>query len=100
MVAEVERLSTARMNQLLKILEEPPENTLILLSSSRKSALLPTLISRCFLWHVPPPNEDVFATVLGRLHKAQPLSASQVSSLRSKSVAPLAKLSFGWRTQR
>lgn len=79
--AEVERLSTARINQLLKVLEEPPQNSFILLSSSRKSALLPTLISRCFLWHVPPLQEDVFSQVLKRAYAAAPLDDAQISSL-------------------
>lgn len=34
-------------NALLKILEEPPNNTLIILVTDRKSALLTTIISRC-----------------------------------------------------
>lgn len=34
-------------NALLKILEEPPENTTLILVTDKRSALLPTIISRC-----------------------------------------------------
>lgn len=40
-------LTTEAQNSLLKILEEPPENTFILLVVSTKNTLLPTVISRC-----------------------------------------------------
>lgn len=65
-VPEIERFRDGRINQLLKTLEEPAPGTYILLSSSRKSSLLPTLISRCFLWHVPSLDLNDFTTVLRR----------------------------------
>src|SRR3990167_8988093 len=34
-------------NALLKVLEEPPANTLIIISTSKKELILPTIISRC-----------------------------------------------------
>ena len=34
-------------NALLKILEEPPKNTIFILVTDKKSALLPTIMSRC-----------------------------------------------------
>lgn len=41
------RISTQAMNSILKILEEPPANTHIILITSREEVLLPTVISRC-----------------------------------------------------
>jgi DNA polymerase III delta prime subunit len=40
-------LTTEAQNALLKVLEEPPERTIIILSSATTDALLPTIISRC-----------------------------------------------------
>lgn len=40
-------LTIEAQNALLKILEEPPSNTLIILVTSNKNALLPTVLSRC-----------------------------------------------------
>ena len=34
-------------NSLLKILEEPPPNTVIILTTSRLYSLLPTILGRC-----------------------------------------------------
>jgi len=42
-----EKLTLPAQNALLKTLEEPPENSLIILTSERKDLLLPTIVSRC-----------------------------------------------------
>lgn len=42
-----EDITTEAQNALLKVLEEPPANTLIIISISRKELLLPTILSRC-----------------------------------------------------
>ena len=46
-VDSADDLNTNAANALLKILEEPPENTLLLLISHQPSRLLPTIRSRC-----------------------------------------------------
>lgn len=40
-------LTTEAQNAMLKILEEPPEHTLLLLGADTKEAFLPTILSRC-----------------------------------------------------
>jgi len=40
-------ITTQAQNALLKVLEEPPSNTIILVSVPKKELLLPTIISRC-----------------------------------------------------
>jgi len=40
-------LTIEAQNALLKILEEPPDHTILLLGTETKEALLPTIISRC-----------------------------------------------------
>ena len=42
-----DRLNAQSANALLKVLEEPPKNTIICLASSQPARLLPTLRSRC-----------------------------------------------------
>jgi DNA polymerase-3 subunit delta' len=44
---KVETMDAPVANALLKTLEEPPPNTYFLLSSDDRSALLPTILSRC-----------------------------------------------------
>jgi DNA polymerase-3 subunit delta' len=46
-VKEAELLGTAAQNALLKTLEEPPEDTYIILLSTARDRLLPTTLSRC-----------------------------------------------------
>jgi len=45
-------------NALLKILEEPPENTTLILVTDHQSLLLPTILSRCQLIQFPPLSDD------------------------------------------
>ena len=40
-------LTLEAQNALLKVLEEPPEHTIIILSTENKDILLPTVVSRC-----------------------------------------------------
>ena len=46
-VADAHRLNVAAANALLKTLEEPPPDSLIILLTSRPSSLLSTVRSRC-----------------------------------------------------
>ena len=43
----VDKLSESASNKLLKLLEEPPENSFFLLVAEQVGGLLPTLLSRC-----------------------------------------------------
>ena len=44
---EAHLLTTEAQNALLKVLEEPPDHTILILSTNNKDVLLPTIISRC-----------------------------------------------------
>ncbi|UCB57116.1 MAG: DNA polymerase III subunit delta' [Candidatus Omnitrophota bacterium] len=46
-ILEVRHMTEEAANSLLKTLEEPPDDSLIILTSSTLSGLLPTIISRC-----------------------------------------------------
>lgn len=46
-------------NALLKILEEPPQNTTIILVTDNKNQLLPTILSRCQHIDFPPLNKVI-----------------------------------------
>lgn len=54
-----ERMNQQAANKLLKQLEEPPEKTLILMVSESTERILPTILSRTQLVHVPPLEEDL-----------------------------------------
>lgn len=46
-IDDAERLTKAAQNSLLKTLEEPPRNSVIILVTRDKNKLLPTVLSRC-----------------------------------------------------
>ena len=49
-----EKMNQSAANKLLKLIEEPPSKTLILLVSEHTDKILPTILSRTQLLHVPP----------------------------------------------
>ena len=51
-------------NRLLKVIEEPPERTLIVLVTERLERILPTIVSRCRVYRVPPPPAEGIARLL------------------------------------
>lgn len=51
-------------NALLKLLEEPPENALLLLVAHRPARLLPTIRSRCRPLRLAPLAPDIMARIL------------------------------------
>lgn len=48
-----ERMTTEAQNSLLKTLEEHSDNTIYLLGTSQAELLIPTIRSRCLIYHVP-----------------------------------------------
>lgn len=55
---DVQKLDGYSQNRLLKLLEEPPENTYFLMLSKSLDSLLPTIISRCQISSLKPVNFD------------------------------------------
>ncbi len=47
LVEQMDRMNTSSADALLKLIEEPPSQTLIIITTSRPERLLPTIISRC-----------------------------------------------------
>jgi len=64
LIVAAETMTVAAANALLKTLEEPTENSFIILLSSSRDTLLPTIISRCRLLEIRPPVGDVLLTQL------------------------------------
>ena len=58
-VTDFERFNIQSMNRLLKVLEEPPQASQLILTSSHPGRLLETIMSRVVRWRVkPPPVEE------------------------------------------
>jgi DNA polymerase-3 subunit delta' len=58
---EMQTASASVQNALLKFLEEPPANTIILLISNRKDLMLPTILSRVQCLELPLDTQTVKA---------------------------------------
>lgn len=71
-VDPAEDMNTHAANALLKVLEEPPKNTLFLLIAHAPGRLLPTIRSRCQMLRLAPLGVDEMKTVLNRLGVREP----------------------------
>jgi DNA polymerase-3 subunit delta' len=68
-------------NKLLKLIEEPPPNTLFILVSENESLMLPTIVSRCQVIRIPPLElKEVEQALLNR-NKTESVIARQVASV-------------------
>lgn len=56
-ILEAEKLTLPAQNALLKTLEEPPSQSLIILTSFQKEVLLPTILSRCQIISLPAASQ-------------------------------------------
>lgn len=57
-IEHAEQMTVAAANALLKTLEEPSDNSLIILLTAELDSLLPTIISRCRVVSIRPPVGD------------------------------------------
>ena len=55
-ILEAHKMNDPAFNALLKILEEPPENTVFILTTAFPDRIPATIISRCQYYRVPPIN--------------------------------------------
>lgn len=78
LIFDAELLTQAAVNKLLKTLEEPAPSARILLTSSNKRQLLPTLLSRCVQWHLRPPSPELVASALKKLPALEAYSETEI----------------------
>ncbi len=83
-----ERLSAEAANALLKTLEEPPPQTLLILLSAEADALLPTIRSRCQNFTLIPVAENEI--------KEELITRFTLTEERASLLAHLAQGRVGW----
>ncbi|MDX9759577.1 MAG: DNA polymerase III subunit [Bacteroidota bacterium] len=91
LISEADRMNTSAANALLKTLEEPSGDLLLLLTTSRKDSLLPTIISRCQLLRFDLLRESEILDAL--------LQQPDIDPEDARAAAPLAGGSFGLALQ-
>lgn len=64
LIQNAETLTAQAANSLLKLLEEPPQNWIFLLTAADSTLLLPTLVSRCQRLRLKPIPDSVLKELL------------------------------------
>ncbi|GHV55860.1 hypothetical protein AGMMS49579_19650 [Spirochaetia bacterium] len=82
-IENADRMQDGARNSLLKILEEPPDRLTIVLTSSRREAILPTLLSRLRPYRFMKRDEKTEAEVIRKVYKENSADAGQGRSLAS-----------------
>ncbi len=68
-------------NKLLKLIEEPPPNTLFILVTENEAQVLQTIVSRCQLIKIPALETKEIEEALISRNKTEPAIARQVASV-------------------
>jgi DNA polymerase-3 subunit delta' len=68
-------------NKLLKVIEEPPPNTLFILVAENESLILPTILSRTQLIKIPSLSTEEISSALEKEAKITPVQARQIASV-------------------
>jgi len=92
MIKEAEKLTIQAMNSLLKTLEEPLPNTVLILTCSNRSRLLSTVVSRCQILRFPPVRNEVLVEILLREQNLSPEKAKLVANYAEGSLEKIDEL--------
>jgi DNA polymerase-3 subunit delta' len=88
LIQDAQRANEVFQNKVLKTLEEPPPNTILLLTATDRSSVLPTIVSRCQVLDLRPLDT---VTVEEALRQGWQISAAQAAL-----YARLANGRLGW----
>lgn len=87
LIENADRMQEGSRNALLKILEEPPETTALVLSTSRRGAMIPTILSRLRPYSFARRSAEVEREVIRRVFRGAAASLAASAPERSVSVA-------------
>jgi DNA polymerase-3 subunit delta' len=85
-IADAHTLNPAAGNALLKMLEEPPARTVLILTAPQTGDLLPTIVSRCQHIRFKPIARHHLAAILTRAYGVDPPEASLTAALAGGSL--------------
>jgi len=86
-ISDAQAMNPQAANALLKVLEEPPERTVLILTSLQTSDLLPTIVSRCQHIRFSPISREKIETFLIEKHGLNAEDASIFSAMANGSIA-------------
>lgn len=86
-ICQAQNLKTEAANALLRILEEPPPQNILVLTATDTTALLPTIVSRCLHLRFQPLAPEAIAGYLQRNHALAEDRARVVAALAGGSLS-------------
>lgn len=76
LIDDAENMTVQAQNALLKVLEEPEETVVFILTARSKSALLETVVSRCSVLTLTPVDEQIATEYISSVSKKEPADIS------------------------
>ena len=80
-ISQADKMNMQAQNAFLKLLEEPTASTYFILVAHSQTALLPTVLSRCHLVHIPTLDNAALASLLAKQGIADTKTIAQISYL-------------------
>ena len=87
LISDAQAMNSAASNALLKVLEEPPTGTILILVANHTSDLLPTIVSRCRHIRFNPISKTKMESVLVRKHGLDPENAMIIATMADGSFS-------------
>jgi DNA polymerase-3 subunit delta' len=94
-VSEAHQMGNEAANAFLKTLEEPASRVVLILTSSSRERLLPTILSRCQEVRFESLNETEIAEALVERHKSDRTSAALLAKLSGGSYSRAVEMMSG-----
>jgi len=105
-VADSQRMNQSAANAFLKTLEEPPENTVIILLTTGTTGMLPTILSRCQKVRFEPWPENELTQLLqdvGHVSREEAEQAARTAAGNARRglalLEPAARVMSAWALQ-
>jgi DNA polymerase-3 subunit delta' len=95
-ISDAQAMNPAAGNALLKMLEEPPARTILILVANQTSDLLPTIVSRCQHLRFKPISKKPMESLLIRKHGLDPGDAEIIATMAGGSMSRALRM---YRTQ-
>jgi DNA polymerase-3 subunit delta' len=87
LISDAQAMNPAAGNALLKVLEEPPSGTILILVANHTADLLPTIVSRCRQIRFNPISRAEMETELVQRHGLEPENAVIIAAMAGGSFS-------------
>ena len=93
LISDSQAMNSAAGNALLKVLEEPPDRTILILTARHPSDLFPTILSRCQHIRFNPISRESIVTILIENQGVHPDDAEIIATMASGSLSKALSMS-------